>query len=413
MSLSFFLARRFLFSRHRSGFVRLLTYLSVGSVGLTFAAFVIVMAVMNGFDRDLQTRIISSIGAIRGFSLIGAMACTPQIEKTILETPGVSASTPEVRLSALLRAGGGPRHVPITAEADVTAVSIERKIKTSPLEKQLVGRSLLPDLGEILLGAALAEKLSVEPGDTIEAVLLFPSTDLAHPEGGQPVETKFRVSGVYRTGYYEIDATAAILPIESVRRIFGIPEVLAHNIEIAVIDREDVESVNSNLSERLLPSGLYFRTWRDMREPLFRAVNLEKRVMAMILSLFGLVAAFSVFSALTATSVEKRLELAALRAMGMGRRAVSSVLIYAGCICGGLGLLLGGALAIAGHLLITRSGIFRLPSDIYDLDRLPSEWSTPLFAQTACVLFALSVLAAIIPAVLQAQKSPSAALREE
>ena len=150
-----------------------------------------------------------------------------------------------------------------------------------------------------------------------------------------------------------------------------------------------------------------------MREPLFRAVNLEKRVMAIILSLFGLVAAFSVFSALTATSVEKRLELAILRAMGMSRGAVAKVLIFAGCICGGLGLLLGGMLSIAGHMLITRSEIFRLPSDIYDLDRLPSEWSTPLFAATGCILFALSVLAAIIPAALQAQKSPSAALREE
>lgn len=412
--LAFFLARRFLFSRHRSGFVRLLTYLSIGSVGLTLGAFVIVMAVMNGFDRDLQTRIVAGIGAVRGFPIVGLLAYTPNLDTAILETPGVTASAPEILLSGLLRSPAGRPGIASTSEAEVTAVSIEQKIKTSQLQSHLMGRSTLPGPREILLGTALAEKLSIEVGDSVEAVLLFSSPDPVFAERATgPIQMTLGVSGIYRTGYYEMDATTAILPIEMVREMFGLSPLLAHSIEIAVADPQTAPEVAANLQNRLGSEGLYFRSWRDMREPLFRAVKLEKRVMAIILLLFGLVSVFSVLSALTATAIEKRRELAALRAMGMNRLGVASVLVTAGGICAGLGVVLGSVLAIAGHLLITRSAWFRLPADIYDLDRLPSEWSTAIFATAASVLFFLSLIAALFPAVVQARKAPSQALREE
>lgn len=403
-----------MFSQHRSGFVRLLTYLSIASVGLTLGAFVIVMAVMNGFDRDLQSRIVAGIGAVRGFPLAGALAYTPNLDTAILETPGVTASTPEIHLSALLRSSRGHGGIPSTSEAEVTAVDLNQKIRTSPLNKQLLAGSALPSSHEILMGSALAEKLSVDVGDSVEAVLLFPSPEFPFAQAGSlPVQQALRVSGLYRTGYYEIDAASAILPIESVRPLFGLPPYEAHAIEIGVSSPGAAQAVTERLQDRLGKEGLYFRSWRDMRAPLFRAVDLEKRVMALILMLFGLVAVFSVLSALTATAVEKRRELAALRAMGMNRLGVASVLLTAGGICAGLGVLLGSALSIGGHLLITRGDFFRLPADVYDLDRLPSEWSTVLFAVSASLLFLLALIAATFPAVVQARKAPSEALREE
>lgn len=383
--------------------MRMLTYLSICSVGLTLAAFVTVLSVMNGFDRDLQDRIVSSIGAIRGFPLRGVgrpAVYTPRMEKSILETPGVLSATPEARVSAILR--GVPSD--IVCEAEITVVSIASKIKTSPLDQQLLGVSRMPAAGEILLASALAEKLSIVPGDSLWAILILESANFP---------ATFRVSGTYRTGYYEMDERSAILPIETLRALVGVHGVPVHSVEIAVSRRDEVQAVTASLTDSLLKDGMYFRSWRDMREPLFRAVNLEKRVMALILSLFGIVSVFSVFSALTATAVEKRRELATLRAMGMTRGGVAAVLIFAGFICAGLGTMLGSALSVSGHLLITRSDFFRLPSDIYDLDRLPSAWSTELFASAAGVLFVLSLAAAAIPAIVQAGKAPSAALRDE
>lgn len=392
----------------------MLTYLSIASVGLALGAFVIVMAVMNGFDRDLKSRIVAGIGAVRGFPTTGLIEYTLHIEQSILETPGVTAAAAELVIPALLRSTAGRDAVPATAEAEVTAVDLRQKIKTSPLGQTLLASSALPGPQEILLGSALAEKLRVEPGDSVDAVLMFPATGAPLTEkGAAPIQVTLRVSGLFRTGYYEMDAARAILPIDTVRNYFGLPASVAHAVEIGVTSPEDAPSVTATLQDRLGGEGLYFRSWRDMREPLFRAVDLEKRVMALILFLFGLVSVFSVLSALTATAVEKRRDLAALRAMGMTRRTVALVLFIAGGICGGLGVVLGSGLAISGHLLITRSGLFRLPSDIYDLDRLPSEWSTPLFAGSAAVLFCLALLAATFPAAVQARKSPSEALREE
>ncbi len=413
MRLCAFLAWRFLFSRHRSGFVRLLTYLSIASVGLALSAFVIVMAVMNGFDRDLQARILGGVGAVRGFSIAGTIAFTPEVEKTVRETPGVVDVTPEIQVSALIRASAAGHPAPSTREALIYAVPIDRKIRTSPLQHQLQDLSRLPDSGEILLGSALAEKLSVRPGDRVDAVILFPSKSPPYAETSAPVQTDFRVSGVFRTGYYEFDQGSVIAPAETIRRLFGLPPSLAHALEIGVRNPDDAESIAGGLEQALSKDGFYFLSWKDLRAPLFRAVRLEKRVMALILSLFGVIAVFSVLSALSATAVEKRKELATLRAMGMTRGRVAQVLVTAGAIAGLLGVILGAGLALAGHVLITRSSLFSLPADIYDLDRLPSEWSTALFAAAATVLFVLSILAATIPAVAQARKSPSVALREE
>ncbi len=374
----------------------------------------IVMAVMNGFDRDLQSRIVASIGAVRGFSSAGALAYTPALDTAILATPGVTASSPEIHLSALLRATHAHGGIPAASEAEVTAVDLNKKIRTSPLNKQLLAGSALPSSHEILLGSALAEKLAVDIGDSVEAVLLFPSSEFPFAQfGAAPVQLTLKVSGLYRTGYYEVDAAGVILPIETVRPLFGLPTHEAHVIEIGVTSPKEAQAVTERLQTRFGNEGLYFRSWRDMRAPLFRAVDLEKRVMALILLLFGVVAVFSVLSALTATAVEKRRELAVLRAMGMNRFGVASVLLTAGSICAGLGVLLGSALSIGGHLLITRSNFFRLPADVYDLDRLPSEWSTALFASSAVVLFFLALLAATFPAIVQARKAPSEALREE
>lgn len=412
MKLSLFLAWRFLFSRHRSGFARLLTYLSVASVGLSLGSFVIVLGVMNGFDRDLQSRIVSSIGAVRGFTLGGVMPYTAALEDSILATPGVVALTPELRVPMMIEPAGR-FGAPSACEVSATAVDISRKVRTSPIEEQLDRGSVLPDSGGILLGSSLAHRLGVEAQDTVNVVMFSPYAGMAE-QRMQPAQMQMCVSGTFRTGYYEVDASAAILPVETVQNAFGIAgQSLAHSLEIAVSRPDRADDVAARLEKSLSGDGLYFRSWRQMREPLFKAVRLEKLVMALILSLFGLIAVFSVLSALTATAVEKRRELAALRAMGLTRRGTAGVIVTAGAIASGLGVLLGTALAATGHLLITRSEIFRLPSDIYDLDRLPSEWSTPVYAGFAAALFALSLLAALVPAILQARKSPSEALREE
>ncbi|OGH59186.1 MAG: hypothetical protein A3G34_02565 [Candidatus Lindowbacteria bacterium RIFCSPLOWO2_12_FULL_62_27] len=411
--MTFFLARRFLFSRHRSGFVRLLTYLSIGSVGLTLGAFVIVMAVMNGFDRDLQARIISGTGAVRGFPLSGWLNYTEDIQRAVLETPGVTSASAELQVSGLMRPIPGRPGLSGLSEAAVTGVDVSQKALTGTLRRQLQAQSVFPADEEILLGSALADKLGVDRGDSVEAILAIPALTSSAHGGPGPIVTTWRVSGTYRTGYYEFDASGAIVPIGTLRRHLGLSDDLVHSVEIGVSDPGAADAVSARLQARLGAEGLYFRSWREMREPLFRAVRLEKRVMAIILFLFGLVSVFSVLSALTATAVEKRRELAALRAMGLPRRRVAGLFLTAGGICGGLGLLLGSAVAAGGHLLITKSDLFRLPSEVYDLDRLPSEWSTPLYVCSAAILFVLSLAAATFPAHVQSRKPPSEALREE
>ncbi|MBI4179524.1 ABC transporter permease [bacterium] len=414
MRLVFFLAWRFLFSRHRSGFVRLLTYLSILSVGLALGAFVIVLSVMNGFDRDLQARIVAGIGAVRGYAISGRMNLTPEREAVILATPGVTGVTPELQVSALLRASSRGPGLAASGEAQVTAVPIDRKMQTSPLARQLKPGSALPGETQILLGSALAEKLAVDIGSQIDAVFLVPpGSSPLFAAAGVSEEMRLEVSGIYRTGYYEVDAASALLPAVVLRAIFGLHPDLAHTLEIGVSDPEAAQTVAADLQAALLKDGLYFRSWKDLREALFKAIRLEKLVMSLILALFGLIAVFSVLSALTSTAVEKRRELAALRAMGMTRGAVASVLITAGAIAGGLGVFLGGILSAGAHLLITRGDLIRLPPDIYDLDRLPSEWSTGIFLAAAAALFCLSILAASLPAVIQSKKAPSEALREE
>ncbi len=393
--------------------MRVLTYVSILSVGMTLSSFVIVMAVMNGFDRDLQSRIVSSIGAIRGFPIAGVLAYTAELREDIQSVPGVLAVTPELELSALLRSPSSGRLHTAAVESQIIAVPLPQKSHTSSLDRHLTPGSRLPVGGDILLGESLADKLSVERGDSLQAIVLFPATHEAVTTRDRPVEAGFRVSGTYRTGYYEVDASRSILARSTIDPLFDLPPALAHSLEIAVDDPSAAPAIAARLDERVGARGLYFRSWRQMREPLFRAVNLEKRVMGMILSIFGFISVFCVLSALIATSIEKRRELAALRAMGMTRREQSVVLLVSGAIAAGLGIVLGTIMAGCGHQIITRSDLFRLPPEIYDLDRLPSAWSTPLFLASAAALFVLSVLASAIPAAIQSRNSPSEALREE
>jgi len=409
----YFIGLRYTRARRKNLFVSLSSAISAVGILLGVAALIVVLSVMNGFQKEIRARILGVASHIQIAGQDNTLADWQKVAARARENPRVLAAAPYVNGQALLEFGGTVRGALVRGvdpklEAEVADVG----------DHMVAGRldSLQPGEFGVVLGAELARALRVFPG---ERVTLIAPQGLVTPAGVLPRLKQFRVVGIFRVDHYEYDSGLALVNLADAQRLYqlgdrvsGVRLKLADLLESREVARELYQSLGGDLA---------ISDWTRSHANFFRAVEIEKRMMFIILTLIVTVAAFNVISTLVMVVTEKQSDIAILRTLGATPRSVMKIFVVQGAVIGVLGTILG---VVAGVLLALNIDVVVpflerllriqfLSKDVYYISELPSDLHLDDVALIAAVSLALSLLATIYPSWRAARVRPAEALRYE
>jgi lipoprotein-releasing system permease protein len=424
MSYEFFISKRYLRAKRKQVFVSIITFISIFGIFLGVAALIIVLAVMNGFETDLRTKILGIKSHIELTADIGgSMKNYPKVQELIAGTEGVVASTPFIYTQAMIRNGNGVSGVVIRGLDTQSAFKVINlgKIREGSIEylnkiPQELSRKYSEQIGGIVIGKEMARNMGIFLYDTIT---IISPVGISTPMGMMPRMKKFAVVGIFESGFYEYDSTLAYLSLRNCQDFLQMGDSVT-GIDIKVDDIYKADSIARRIQSKL---GFPFwaNNWMQMNKNLFAALKLEKRVMFIILSLIVLVAAFNIISALIMIVMEKNKDIAILKSMGATSRGIMKIFIYQGLIVGVIGTFLGCIAGLSVALNLQQISLFVekifhfkiLPGDVYYLSELPSQVNygdiIVIIIGTVIVCF----LSTIYPSLRASRLDPAEALRYE
>jgi lipoprotein-releasing system permease protein len=406
--LECFIGLRYLRARRR-GVVSFITMASLAGIALGVAALIVILSVMNGLETELRTRLLS-MTAHASISAPGeGLTDWRALERRLAKEPDVVGVAPYVSLEGML--GAGSNLSPVTVRgvvpADEKAVSsIAGFLRSGRLE------DLQPGAGNIILGRALALNLGVRPGDRVN--LLVPSVEGARLV---PRLTSFLVSGLFEAGIQDNDVGLALIALRRASVLKGLngrPEGLSVRLRDPLLV--------GKFRDRVLPSlsaQLHYSDWTVENRSYFRAIRIEKTMMAILLMLIVAVAAFNIVASLMMVVTDKRKDIAILRTYGLEPRRVARIFIVQGSIIGLagtlIGLILGTVLALNVETIVpfleNTFGFQIMPGDVYYVTRLPSEVHLLDVTLIPLLAFLVAVLATLYPSRRAAAVAPAEALR--
>lgn len=397
----------------RNGFISFISGVSMLGIALGVAALIIVLSVMNGFQKEVRDRMLGVLSHIEVFEPSGlAIPDLPRTLATIEANPQVLGAAPFVGAQALIARGEDMKG------ALVRGIDPALEPRVTDLAAELAD-TVLPRLrpGEygIVLGGALARSLGVIPGDTV--TLIAPSGQVT-PAGVVPRVRSMTVVGTFDSGHYEYDSALAMLHQDDAARIFRVEGPTG--VRVKIRDLHTAREVAAQLAVDLEP-GLAVRDWTRQNRTWFAAVQLEKRMMFIILTLIVAVAAFNLVSTLVMTVTDKRADIAILRTLGASPRSIMAIFVVQGAAVGvigtGLGLLLGLGVAFNIDTLVPALerllGASFLPQDIYLISRMPSDPQQADIVPVGVISLVLAFLATLYPSWRASRVNPAEALRYE
>jgi len=411
LRLPLWIAGRYLKARPRTGFIRLLTGISVAGVAVGVTALLVVLAVMNGFEGEVQSRIAGTdahvvlLGATTdgiddGEALAARLAREPHVVGASAFTYAKAMVFHEGLSEGLVVKG-----VDLAHERGVTTVS--RSIQP-PLDS-IPNVTLSGDPG-IVLGSELAAKLAARVGDRVLLATLQGDHNSAF--GYAPKLRPFRVVGLFTSGLYTYDSSFGFTAVGASQRFFDLgPRVTG--VEVRLDDMFAAPEQAERLRVAAGRQDLRSNNWIDLNRNLFTWMKLEKTVMFIILALIVLVAAFNIVSTLFMVVLEKRRDIGVLKSLGASSATVLRVFLWEGLLIGGLGTALGVALAAALIAVLRRYPFVRLPGDVYFIERLPVRPEGGDFAAVILATLALCLVAALYPAWRASRLDPVEAIRRQ
>ena len=397
----------------RNGFISFISGVSMLGIALGVAALIIVLSVMNGFQKEVRDRMLGVISHIEVFAPGGA--ALPDLAQTLAEVrqnPQVVGAAPFIAAQALLARGEDMKGVLVRGidpalEGNVTELAAQ--LKDSVFPKLLSG-----EFG-VVLGGELARAMGVRTGDTV--TLIAPSGQVT-PAGVVPRLKQMTVVGTFDSGHFEFDSALVLMHQDDAGRIFRLegPTGIRVKLQNLHLAREVATQLVSSLSGDLL-----VRDWTRQNRTWFAAVQLEKRMMFIILTLIVAVAAFNLVSTLVMTVTDKRADIAILRTLGASPASIMGVFMVQGAMVGVIGTLSGLALGlgVAFNIDVIVPALERLlnasflPRDIYLISRMPSEPQYADIMPIAVISLVLSFLATLYPSWRASRVNPAEALRYE
>ncbi len=411
--LVLYLALRYTRAKKRTHFISFITFTSILGITLGVTALITVLSVMNGFQSELRRRILGMTSHVTVTGYDGRLRDWRALAERLQDRPHVVGSAPFVEAQVMLSfdrrvSGSMLRGVLPEREAQVSAVT----------ERMTAGRmaDLQPGRFGIILGAELARYLGVWLGDKVTVITPRITTT---PAGILPRLKRFTVVGVFEVGMYEYDRNMALVHIEDAARLLRLGDAVS-GLRLKLNDLFLAPRVTMSLLEFLGP-GYFVTDWTRLHSNFFRAVQMEKRVMFIILMLIVAVAAFNIVSTLVMVVTDKRTDIAILRTQGMTPGAVMAVFVLLGSIIGLVGTVAGvaGGVALALNVetivpAIERLfGVHFLAADVYYISELPSELHWEDVWRIAGMAYLLSLLATLYPAWQASRIKPAEELRYE
>ncbi|MGD0839659.1 MAG: ABC transporter permease [Candidatus Acidiferrales bacterium] len=409
MKFAWFVARRYLRSKHRPAVLRLVTWLATVGVAAGVGTLVVALAMNSGFRHTFQDRLL---GVTAHVNL--SRPDTEGIEdyralgERLGQTPGVRSVAPAIYLTVLLVAPGGrPRGVVIKGIDPAIEIASDEALR-----RLTSGRADFAEdangFGGIVIGQMLADDLGIAAGDYV--TLMSPEGELT-PFGQMPRSRRFRVAGIFNSGFYDYDANWGFIALPAAQGLAGVGDV-ASVLEFRLADPDRAEQVAGELKSEAGP-GYLASTWQDENRALFRALHFEKLVTALFIGLITFVAGLNILVVLAMTVSDRARDIAVLTAMGARRRQVRDVFILQGLAIGAFGTFTGLA---AGYSLAWAAGTYRLiPLDpqVYSVPYVPFQPNGLDAIWIGVAAVAICLASTVIPARAAMRLTPVEILRYE
>jgi len=404
-TFEWFVAARYLLAKRRQAVIPLVTAVSVAGVAAGVMALVIALAINSGFRQALEE---SLLGATPHVALLEKTPSTGiggwrEITSRLARIRGVSEVSPALYGKVL---ASGPLQ---SAEATLKGTNLD----SPELRAHIRGGSLaqmddVRGLPGIVLGARLAERIGMRPGDVVR--ILSPQGEMT-PFGMRPVEFRFRVAAVFESGFYDLDNQLALTTVAQAQRALALPDVV-NAIELKLDDPSRAPEV-AREAEAVAGPELGATNWMEQNRQLLNALRMEKIVSVITISLIQLVAALNILTALFLRVMEKKRDIAVLLSMGARRAQIARVFVWQGLMLAAGGALIGLALGYTLSLLAGRYRWIRIDEEIYSLSYVPFDprWADSLWI--AALALGVALLAAWYPARAAASVAPAETLRYE
>lgn len=407
-----FIGLRYLRAKRRNGFISFISLISIVGIALGVAALIIVLSVMNGFQKEIRGRILSVASHLEVSTYDGRLDHWQQVAQVGSAQPHVLAGAPFVNGQGLFTAygnvrGGLVRGIEPALEDKV--VDVGRHMVAGKLE------NLRPGEFGMALGAELARQLNVGLGDK---VMLFVPQGMITPAGMLPRSKQFTVVGIFKVDMFEFDSTLAMVHLRDAQVLSRMGDSVS-GVRFKLDDPMLAPTVKQALRAKL-PQNLV-TDWTDTNSNYFRAVQIEKRMMTIILTLIVAVAAFNLVSTLVMVVTDKQADIAILRTLGASPASIMKIFMIQGSVAGVLGTLSGvtSGVLIALNLdvivpLIERIiGSKILSSEVYMIDYLPSDVQWNDVSTITLISLLLALFATLYPSWRAARTQPAEALRYE
>ena len=396
------------------GFLSFIAGVAVLGIALGVAALIIVLSVMNGFSKEVRDRMLSVIAHVQVFDAAGrALPDWRATAATVQRNPEVLAVAPFVTAQALL--GRGDELQPVLLRGiDVDAEAKVSELAASLREGVLATLHTGADqVAQVVLGVELARKLSVAAGQRVTLVLPNP----ANP-GGVPRLLPLTVAGTFAAGHYEYDSTIALMRLDDASALLGLAG--PNGLQLRLADRDRAGEVAATLAGELGP-GIVVSDWTRTNRQWFESVQIQKRMLFLILALIVAVAAFNLVSMLVMTVTDKQSDIAILRTLGASPRSIMGIFVVQGAASGVIGtlagLLLGLLVAVnVGHIVPAIEALLGtrlLPANVYLIDHMPSDPRPSDIVPIVVISLLLSFVATLYPSWRASRVQPAQALRHE
>lgn len=396
MGIEFKISNQYLRSNRNKGFVSFISGVSIIGLVLAVMTLITVLSVMNGFHKELRDRVLGAISHsyITGYN--NKIENWQALETKINQHPNVVSTSPYIQKYALINTAFGSQGI------SVRGIEPELEKKTSVLLDKMKSGDAILTKSSILIGAGLADKLGVVVGDKV--TLITPQLS-ANIIGMQPKFKRFTVSGIFDAGIAEYDNNLTFIQLHQTQLLYAMKGKIS-GIRLRMDDLFNAKKITNEVVNDLGAGQYYGVDWMQQKANFLQALNLEKQMIGVILSLIIAVAAFNVVSMMVMVVTDKKADIAILRTIGMTPKRIVKIFFYQGVTIGIIGIIIGVifGVALAFNIESVIGGIESLlgfqffPVDVFYINRFPSEIYLSDVVTVAISAFFLVVLASIYPA---------------
>ena len=406
MTFELFVARRYLTARRKQAFISVITTISVVGIAIGVAALVIAIALITGFQGDVQDKILGATSHVMVSDLGGqGLADYEAMAEKIRALPGVESASPVVYSTVLITGIGE------SSGALIKGIDFDRE-RPGAAWLQRLEAGAIPAAGGaregLLLGRELALRIGAQVGDIVDIVT---ASSTLYPLGLMPKRKRFLVTGIFNTGLYEFDNSTALVAIGVAQKLFGL-EGRASYVQVKLKDIFAAPQTGERI-KAVLPAAVYITTWMELNKSLFSALKLEKNIMFLTITLIVIVAALNIIATLILMVMEKTRDIGILMAMGATPRMINRIFFLQGALIGVIGTALGVGLGLGWCALANAFELIKIPVDIYQISYVPFRMRPLDLALIIGVTLLISFVSTLFPARRAAKIDPVVALKYE